>query len=271
MSLCSLSVSDRTCLQLFMKYQYAPLFSQLPFPLFLQISIIYALYDTVYEMATNGETVQSMLRVERFERLFWKSYEEEFGRYEDHPILPALINLCVSKLYPPELFHRFFMAMSDDANRISYTTYDEALAYLQNTSGLFGEFVVSMVCPTTQYINEARALGMACHVTYLATHAQKRVYLPKHFIHEIIRLADSWYKRAEEGITYLPISTQTTFSILFRLYNQIHNEIQQTFTITKQPRLSAFQTLQIVRRYYTCNRILRLGGYYLLFHCLRNV
>lgn len=200
--------------------------------------------------ATSGDQVAAT-------RAALRSFEEEFQRAVDDPASASQVLAAVGTTVREtgidlECFDRFFRAMSMDLDTTRYETWEDLLGYMEGSAAVIGEMMLPVLEPSSpRAVGPARDLGFAFQLTNFLRDVDEdlgrgRVYLPqedlrRHGVDPSRRqVDDAWralmrqqiarnrelYRRADEGLAYLPGPSRRCVGTARDLYSKILDLIE---------------------------------------------
>eukprot|EP00928_Gymnodinium_smaydae_P039670 TRINITY_DN27047_c0_g1_i1.p1 TRINITY_DN27047_c0_g1~~TRINITY_DN27047_c0_g1_i1.p1 ORF type:complete len:1456 (-),score=289.68 TRINITY_DN27047_c0_g1_i1:198-4565(-) len=200
-------------------------------------------------------------RLNDFEGKFWKAWESKDidASYNDHPVLPAVVEVSWRLKFPRAFFELFFRSMRADIEENICSSMEDAMYYIEGSAAVVGDFMLPILMPdsTKEEIEEARPfaqdLGRAFQLTNFCRDIDEdldihRQYIPedlckKHgvdlwkrtekqegfanLIEEIFTECDRLYVSADKGIALLPERVRPVVLVASRLYQQIQGEVRK--------------------------------------------
>ncbi len=174
------------------------------------------------------------------------------GRPAPHPVVRAAAATALRRGIDPECFDRFFDAMRADLTVTTYPTYADLLGYMDGSAAVIGEMMLPVLRPTDERaFAPARDLGVAFQLTnflrdFGEDRALGRTYVP---LEDLDRfgvdrqqdcVTDEWralmsfeiarvrelYRRADEGLAYLPPASARCVQTARHLYSRILDLIE---------------------------------------------
>ncbi len=174
------------------------------------------------------------------------------GERVQEPVVRAAAETALRREIDPECFDRFFSAMTQDLTVTSYPTYADLLGYMDGSAAVIGEMMLPVLRPTDpRALAGARDLGLAFQLTnFLRDFAEDRdlgrTYVPLEDLdrfgvdRKVEHVTDEWralmsfeigrnrelYRRAEDGLPYLPPASRRCVQTAKNLYCRILDLIE---------------------------------------------
>jgi phytoene synthase len=183
------------------------------------------------------------------------------GEPIDDPLLPAVLHTIAAYDLDPNDFVSFLKSMAMDLDVVSYSTYEELLAYMEGSAAVIGTMMLPILGPADPVLarEPARQLGLAFQLTNFIRDVAEdldrgRVYLPREDMklfgvtradlhaasahraaapevralieYEVDRARDH-YDAAAPGIPMLAPASQACIRTAFHLYGGILDEVER--------------------------------------------
>lgn len=226
---------------------------------FLDTAAMYALFRVTDDFVDNeiDTPEQKKEKLAEFERNFWSCMKEGVGRYDLHPIFPAVIETSKRRKYEDRLFNDFFRSMRMDEGEVHVCEKEaDTYQYMEGSAAVIGEFMLPMLEPDETLheglIQHARDLGRAFQMTNFLRDISEdldlgRQYVPEEFcrkhnvvlsakdstqpgwsamMEEMFAYTDKFYASADVGVSRLPSQVRDVINVARKMYHEIHAKIR---------------------------------------------
>ncbi|SDS46982.1 Phytoene/squalene synthetase [Nocardioides scoriae] len=219
------------------------------------VHAVYALCRLADDIVDDSSARRATVAQTRAELSTFRSDFEQAlatGRSVD-PVLAAVARTVEECAIDPACFDRFFDAMAQDLDTVSYRSWEDLLGYMDGSAAVIGEMMLPVLRPAShEAFAPARALGLAFQLTnFLRDVAEDldrgRVYLPQEDLERFgadpaaRTVTDDWralmrfeiernrelYREADAGLAHLQGAAERCVRTARVLYSGILDKIEQ--------------------------------------------